>query len=183
MRWLPILLIAMSLPLAACATTPDATYLVDTKGPYQLDAGDTVRVSVYGDEELSDTYKIDDAGAIAFPLVGSVQVKGQTTRAASANLAAALSNGYMRDPNVAVEVTEYRPFFIQGEIGNSGQFPYVFGMTVRSAIAVAGGYSVTANRDYALLYRRQGNKMARVKVNLDFPIFPGDTIVVEERWF
>lgn len=183
MRWLPVLTIVLSLPLAGCATTRPATYLVDTKGPYQLDTGDAVRVTVYGDEELSDTYRIDDSGAIAFPLVGPVQVRGQTTKTAGARIAAALENGYMRNPDIAVEVAEYRPFFIQGEIGNSGQFPYVFGMTVRSAISVAGGFSDTADRNQAVVYRRQGNQMVKGSVNLDFPIVPGDTIVIQERWF
>jgi polysaccharide biosynthesis/export protein len=183
MRWLPILTIVMTLPLANCATTRPATYLVETKGPYQLDTGDTVRVTVCGDEELSDTYRIDDSGAIAFPLVGPVQVRGQTTKMAAGRLAGALANGYMRNPDVAVEVAEYRPFFIQGEVGAAGQFPYVFGMTVRSAISVAGGFSDTANRNQAVVYRRQGDQMAKGSVDLDFPIFPGDTIVVQERWF
>jgi polysaccharide export outer membrane protein len=89
----------------------------------------------------------------------------------------------MRNPDVAVEVAEYRPFFIQGEVGTAGQFPYVFGMTVRSAISVAGGFSDTANRNQAVVYRRQGEQMVKGSVNLDFPIFPGDTIVVQERWF
>ncbi|UXN73110.1 polysaccharide biosynthesis/export family protein [Devosia sp. A8/3-2] len=113
MRWLPILIVALMPPLAGCATTSSATYLVETKGPYQLDTGDSVRVTVYGDAELSSTYRVDDAGSIAFPLVGPVQVRGTTTTGAAARLAAALSNGFMRNPNVAVEVAEYRPFFIQ----------------------------------------------------------------------
>ncbi|WP_170116515.1 polysaccharide biosynthesis/export family protein [Devosia submarina] len=183
MRWLPILTIVLALPLANCASTRPATYLVETKGPYQLDTGDTVRVSVYGDEDLTDTYRVDDSGAIAFPLVGPVPVRGGTTKMAASRLAAALANGYMRNPDVAVEVAEYRPFFIQGEVGTAGQFPYVYGMTVRSAISVAGGFSDTADRNKAIVYRRQGNQMAKGSVDLDFPIYPGDTIVVQERWF
>jgi polysaccharide biosynthesis/export protein len=183
MRWLPLLTVALMLPLAGCTTTRPATYLVDTKGPYQLDTGDAVKVTVYGDAELSDTYRVDDSGAIAFPLVGPVQVRGRTTNMAAANLAAALANGYMRNPDVAVEVAEYRPFFIQGEITNSGQFPYVYGMTVRSAISVSGGFTDTADRSQAVVYRRQGNEMVKGSVGLDFPIFPGDTIVIPERWF
>ncbi len=183
MRWLPILIVALASPLAGCATTSPATYLVETKGPYQLDTGDAVRVTVYGDAELSSTYRVGDSGAIAFPLVGPVQVRGQTTTGAAARLAAALAKGYMRNPDVAVEVAEYRPFFIQGEITNAGQFPYVYGMTVRAAISTAGGFSDTANRDEAVVYRRQGNEMAKGVVGLDFPIFPGDTIVIQERWF
>lgn len=183
MRWLPVLLVALTLPLAACASTRPSAYLVETKGPYQLDTGDAVRVSVYGDADLSNTYRIDDSGAIAFPLVGPVQVRGQTTNMAAARLAGALANGFMRNPDVAVEVAEYRPFFIQGEIGNAGQFPYVFGMTVRSAISVAGGFTDTADRSQAIVYRRQGEQMVKGSVNLDFPVSPGDTIVVQESWF
>ena len=182
MRWLPILSIALMLPLASCATAP-STYLVDTKGPYQLDTGDAVRVSVYGDADLTETYRVDDSGAIAFPLVGTVPVRGQTTKVAAARLAAALAIGYMRNPNVAVEVAEYRPFFIQGEVTNAGQFPYVYGMTVRAAISTAGGFSDTADRNSAVVYRRQGSEMVKGAVDLDFPIYPGDTIVVNERWF
>ena len=182
MRWLPILTVALMLPLASCATVP-STYLVDTKGPYQLDTGDAVRVTVYGEADLTETYRVDDSGAIAFPLVGTVPVRGQTTKVAAARLAAALSNGYMRNPNVAVEVAEYRPFFIQGEVTNAGQFPYVYGMTVRAAISTAGGFSDTADRNSAVVYRRQGSEMVKGAVNLDFPIYPGDTIVVNERWF
>jgi polysaccharide export outer membrane protein len=182
MRWLPVFTIALMLPLVACATVP-ATYLVETKGPYQLDTGDAVRVTVYGDADLTETYRVDDSGAIAFPLVGSVQVRGQTTKAAAARLAAALANGYMRNPDVAVEVAEYRPFFIQGEVGTAGQFPYVYGMTVRAAISTAGGFSDTADRSSAIVYRRQGSQMVKGSVDLDFPIYPGDTIVVQERWF
>ncbi|MET3925696.1 polysaccharide biosynthesis/export family protein [Devosia sp. 2618] len=183
MRWMPILTIALMLPLAACASTRPATYLVETKGPYQLDTGDSVRVSVYGDAELTNTYRVDDSGSISFPLVGQVPVRGTTTKVAASRLAGALANGYMRNPNVAVEVAEYRPFFIQGEVRNAGQFQYVYGMTVRAAISTSGGFSDTADRNRALVYRQQGDQMVKGTVDLDFPIYPGDTIVILERWF
>lgn len=184
MRWLATLTVALMLPLAACATTTGpSTYLVDTKGPYTLDTGDTLRVAVYGDTEISTTYRVDDSGAISFPLVGSVQVRGQTAKGASDRVAAALAKGYMRNPNVSVEVAEYRPFFIQGEVRNSGQFPYVYGMSVRAAVSTAGGFTDTADRNRAVVYRRQGNQMVKGTVDLDFPIYPGDTVVLMERWF
>jgi polysaccharide export outer membrane protein len=183
MRWLSILLIALIVPLAGCTSTRPATYLVETKGPYQLDTGDVVRVTVYGDAELSKSYRIDDNGAVAFPLVGPVRVAGGTTAQAASRLAGALANGYMRNPNVAVEIEQYRPFFIEGEVKNSGQFPYVYGMSVRAAIATAGGFTDTADRNRAMIYRRQGSEMAKGTVSLDYPIYPGDSIVVLERWF
>src|SRR5690606_1958196 len=159
-----------------------ATYLVEIKGPYALDTGDVVRVSVYGEPELTATYKVDDAGSISFPLVGAVRVRGLTTQMAAATITAALADGYIRDPSVAVEIDTYRPFFIQGAVKTAGQFTYVYGMTVRAAISTAGGFSETADRTRALVYRRQGNQMAKGTVDLDFPIYPGDTVVVLERW-
>jgi polysaccharide export outer membrane protein len=183
MRFLHLAIIALLVPLAGCATTGPATYLVETKGPYTLDTGDAVRVTVYGDESLTNTYRVDDSGAIAFPLVGPIPVRHQTTNSAANRIASALANGYMRSPDVAVEIAEYRPFYIQGEVTNAGQFTYVYGMTVRAAISTAGGFTDTADRGHAVVYRRQGNEMAKGSVGLDFPIYPGDTIVIQERWF
>lgn len=186
MRWLKslLLLIIVVAPLSACAgmSGRPATYLVETKGPYQLDTGDIVRVSVYGDAELTKTYKVDDGGAISFPLVGTVEVRGMTTQMAASSIARALANGYMRNPDVAVEIDTYRPFFIQGAVKTAGQFTYVYGMTVRAAISTAGGFAETADRNSATIYRRQGKQMVKGAVSLDFPIYPGDTIVIGERW-
>jgi polysaccharide export outer membrane protein len=183
MGWLRILVLLLVVPLAACAVSGrPATYLVEVKGPYTLDTGDVVRVSVYGEAELSKSYVVDDSGALALPLVGSVSVRGKTTQLAAASITAALAEGYIREPSVAVEIEGYRPFFIQGAVESAGQFPYVYGMTVRAAISTAGGYTDTASRKDAIIYRRQGNQMVKGSVNLDFPIYPGDTIVVPERW-
>jgi polysaccharide export outer membrane protein len=182
MRWLRLLVLLFLLPLAACAVTP-STYRVDTAGPYRLNTGDVLRVTVYGDTSLSTTYKVDDSGAVAFPLVGPVRVAGLTTDQAADRISAALARGYMRNPNVAVEVADYRPFFIQGEVTTSGQFTYVYGMTVRAAISTAGGFKDTADRSGVTIYRREGSQMMKSRVGLDFPIKPGDTIVVGERWF
>jgi polysaccharide export outer membrane protein len=183
MRRFYALAIIAVLAISGCTTTRPSTYLVETKGPYQLDTGDVVRVTVYGDAELSKNYRVDDKGAIAFPLVGAVPVRGVTTEDASKRLARALANGYMRSPDVAVEVDQYRPFYIQGEIRSAGQFPYVYGMSVRAAISTAGGFTETAERESAVVYRQQGNQMVKGVVDLDFPIYPGDTIVISERWF
>jgi polysaccharide export outer membrane protein len=183
MRWLRFLLILCVLPLAACALNGGpATYLVQTKGPYALDTGDVVRVTVYGEAELTKSYRVDDAGNLALPLAGAIPVRGKTTEMAAAEITAALAAGYIREPSVAVEIDTYRPFFIQGAVKQGGQFPYVYGMTVRAAISTAGGFSDTADRGRAIIYRRQGKEMVKGAVNLDFPIFPGDTIVISERW-
>ncbi len=183
MRWLRLLLFLLVLPLAACAINgKPSTYLVAVKGPYALDTGDVVRVSVYGEAELSRSYRVDDGGALALPLIGSVPVRGKTTQMAAAEITAALAAGFIREPSVAVEIETYRPFYIQGAVKTGGQFPYVYGMTVRAAISTAGGFSDTADRTKAIVYRRQGKEMVKGIVGLDFPIYPGDTLVVSERW-
>jgi polysaccharide export outer membrane protein len=182
MRWLRFLFLLVLIPLAGCALAPQ-NYAVDTAGPYRLASGDVVRVTVYGDKDLTNTYKIDDSGAISFPLVGPVRVGGDTTASAAARLSAALANGFMRSPNVVVEVAEYRPFFIQGEVTNSGQFAYIYGMTARDAVSTAGGFKDTADRGSVMVFRPHGGEMARLHVALDFPIQPGDTVVIGERWF
>jgi polysaccharide export outer membrane protein len=183
MRWLRLFLLLLVLPLAACAVnTPPSTYLVEVKGPYSLDTGDVIRISVYGEAELTKSYAIDDAGAVSLPLIGSVPVRGRTTQQAAAAITAKLAQGFIREPSVAVEIEAYRPFFIQGAVTTAGQYPYVYGMTVRAAISTAGGYTDTASRKDALIYRRQGNQMVKGSVNLDFPIYPGDTIVIPERF-
>lgn len=183
MPWFRILAITALLFLAGCAVVPrPATYLVAPQGPYTLDSGDVVRITVYGDEELTDTYRVDDSGTISFPLVGRVPARGATTQTVASRVTAGLAAGFMRSPNVAVEIAEYRPFFIQGEVAASGQYPYAYGMTARAAISTAGGYTDTADRSRVVLYRRQGDEMVRGTVDLDFPVQPGDTLVVPERW-
>lgn len=183
MRFLHLLVLFLPLALFGCAHSgKPATYLVEQTGPYLLDSGDVVRVTVYGDASLSNTYRVDDAGALSLPLIGAVPARGLTTGTLQQRIAAALANGFMRSPNVAVEVAEYRPFFIQGAVNSSGQYAYVYGMTVRAAISAAGGHTDTANRNSATIYRRQGEEMVRGNVGLDFPILPGDTIVISERW-
>lgn len=183
MRWLSLFIIFLLLPLSACSiNSGPQTYRVQTQGPYTLDSGDVIRVAVYGDAELSAQYRVSDSGSIAFPLVGPINVRGKTTQVAAARITAALANGYMRNPNVAVEISTYRPFFIQGEVTTSGQFPYIYAMTVRGAISTAGGFTDTANRTRVVIYRPQESRMIKGTVGLDFPIRPGDTIVVLDRW-
>lgn len=183
MRWLRFLALMALCALSGCATTSPDTYLVQPDGPYRLDTGDIVRLTVYGEDQLSNNFQVDDAGQLSLPLVGSVEVRGLTTREAASRIGAVLAQGFIRIPDVAVEVAEYRPFYIQGAVNASGKYVYVYGMTVRAAIATAGGYTDTANRTAATIYRKQGDQMARGRVGLDFLIYPGDTIVIEERTF
>lgn len=183
MRWLQLCLLLVLLPLAACSLNgKTTTYSLETRSVYTLGGGDAIRVKVYGDDTVTGSYKVDDAGTVSLPLVGQIHVEGRTTAETAAAIAAALANGFVRNPDVAVEIETYRPFFIQGAIKLGGQFPYVSGMTVRQAVSTAGGYSDTANRQRATIYRKVGEQMQKSVVDLDFPIYPGDTIVIAERW-
>src|SRR5436190_15642212 len=115
--------------------------------PYHLDAGDRLRVVVYGQEGLTNTYLISAGGTITMPLIGAVPARGRTPQGLAGEITARLRNGFIREPSVAVEVESYRPFFILGEVQAPGQYPYVPNMTVESAVAIAGGFSPRARKD------------------------------------
>ena len=152
-------------------------------GGYRLDAGDKLRVVVYGQEGLTNTYAIDAGGAITMPLIGQVPARGRTTATLAADVAARLRHGYIREPSVAVEIESYRPFFILGEVAAPGQYPYVPNMTVESAVAIAGGFSPRAKRDMVTLTHAAAGGAARYEVPLGTSLGPGDTVLVGERWF
>src|SRR6478672_10849016 len=151
--------------------------------PYHLDAGDKLRIMVYGQEGLTNTYAIDASGSITMPLIGGVPARGRTPHGLAGEIAAKLRNGYIREPSVAVEIEAYRPFFILGEVAAPGQYPYVPNMTVESAVAIAGGFSPRARRDRVTLTHTDASGSMRIVVPLGTAIGPGDTVLVGERWF
>jgi polysaccharide biosynthesis/export protein len=150
---------------------------------YRLDAGDRLRVVVYGQEGLTNTYAIDAGGSITMPLIGSVPARGRTPAGLASEITAKLRNGYIREPSVAVEIEAYRPFFILGEVAAPGQYPYVPNMTVESAVAIAGGFSPRARRDSVTLTHTDASGPMRMVVPLGTALGPGDTVLVGERWF
>lgn len=150
---------------------------------YHLDAGDKLRVVVYGQEGLTNSYAIDAGGAITMPLIGAVPARGRSTAGLAGDIGARLRNGYIREPSVAVEIEAYRPFFILGEVAAPGQYPYVPNMTVESAVAIAGGFSPRAKRDVVTVTHTEAGGAMRGVVPLGTPLSPGDTVFVGERWF
>lgn len=151
--------------------------------PYRLGAGDRIRVTVFEQEGLTNTYSIDQSGYFAFPLVGSVPARGHTVKQIEANLAAKLREGYLRDPDVSVEVDRYRPIFVMGEVGAAGQYSYVPGLTVQKAVAVAGGFTPRANQGSVDITRDVNGKVFTGRVRTSDPLLPGDTVYVRERLF
>ena len=174
-------------PRGVYATTPsayaEAPLPVRYDGSYRLDAGDRLRVVVYGQEGLTNTYAIDAGGSITMPLIGSVPARGRTPAGLASEITAKLRNGFIREPSVAVEIEAYRPFFILGEVAAPGQYPYVPNMSVESAVAIAGGFSPRARRDSVTLTHTDASGPMRMVVPLGTALSPGDTVLVGERWF
>ena len=122
-------------------------------------------------------------GSRCAPLVGSVPARGHTVKQIEASLAAKLREGYLRDPDVSVEVDRYRPIFVMGEVGAAGQYSYVPGLTVQKAIAVAGGFTPRANQGSVDITRYINGKVITGRVRTSDPLLPGDTVYVRERLF
>jgi polysaccharide export outer membrane protein len=151
---------------------------------YTLDSGDEVKIVVFGEQDLSDTYRVSDGGAISMPLLGQVPVRGKTTHALEMDLAKRLSNGFLRNPNVRVEMVSYRPVYILGEVQNPGKYSYEPGMTALSAVAVAGGFTYRADtKGFKVTRKFNDGHTDTGSVKPDDPIFPGDIIDVGERLF
>ncbi len=150
---------------------------------YTLDAGDKLRIVVFGQDGITNSYTVGVDGSVNLPLVGSVPARGFTTQQLSQMISERLKQGYVREPHVSVEVEAYRPFFILGEVTTPGQYPYVASMTAETAIAIAGGFSARANKRTVELTRNAPGQQFKGDVPLNYPLRPGDTVVVKERWF
>jgi polysaccharide export outer membrane protein len=150
---------------------------------YTLDSGDKLRIVVFGQDGITNSYTVGADGNVNLPLIGSVPARGFTTQQLSQMISERLKQGYVREPHVSVEVDAYRPFFILGEVTTPGQYPYVANMTAETAVAIAGGFSPRANKRTVELTRNAPGQQMKGDVPLSYPLRPGDTIVVKERWF
>ncbi|KQT86316.1 polysaccharide biosynthesis/export family protein [Aurantimonas sp. Leaf443] len=178
-------LLTAPLGMAGCASyapvSPAFQQSIDA--PYNLGSGDRVRVTVFGEDGLSNVYAVDKAGYVAFPLVGPVPARGRTPRELEAAIAAKLRGGYLNDPDVSVQVEQYRPFYIMGEVAAGGQYTYVPGMTVQNAVAIAGGYTPRAQQKTVDITRSVGGRILTGRVLASDLVLPGDTLYIRERLF
>ena len=165
-------------PVAYVEPTP-----VRHDAAYHLDAGDRLRVVVYGQEGLTNTYAVGAGGSITMPLIGWVRARGRTTAGLAAEISAKLRAGFIREPSVAVEIEAYRPFFILGEVAAPGQYPYVPNMTAEAAVAIAGGFTPRAKRNVVTITRTNQMGQTRIVASPNAPLSPGDTVTIGERWF
>ncbi len=164
------------------AMEPLASQSADTE-QYQLGAGDKLRVTVFNETDLSGEFVVDGSGAVNLPLVGAVDARGSTARQFQDRVVAKLRDGYLKDPKVSVEVLNFRPFFITGEVNKGGEFPYKSGLTIQDAVGVAGGYTYRANTKTAFIRRAGKDREQKVELQQRVPINPGDSIRIPERFF
>jgi polysaccharide export outer membrane protein len=167
----------------AAPAMPVRMAMPEDDGPYTLDTGDKLRVVVFGQDNLSNTYAVDAAGQVTLPLIGAVNARGLTTQQLAGAITGRLKQSFIRDPSIAVEVEVYRPFFVLGEVTYPGQYPYVPHMSVENAISIAGGFSSRAQKSPVTVTRRFQGVPARYALPLHSRVRPGDVITVGERWF
>ncbi len=151
---------------------------------YKLGTGDTVSIQVHGEDDLSFETRIGGDGTIRYPFLGDIKVTGRTVAQVRWLIADGLKGDYLDDPSVNVSVIEYRPFFILGEVKNPQHYAYQPGLTVRQAIAIAGGMTERASDEKIELKRFVNGELTVIQnVQLDMAIEPGDTITIAQSFF
>ncbi len=150
---------------------------------YRLGSGDKIHVTVYDEADLSGDFQVDATGLIRLPLIGQIKAGGLTAQEVESGIAAALAQGYLNDPKVAVEITTYRPFYIVGEILKPGEYPYANGMTASSAVALAGGYTSKAVESVIYVRHQGENQERRLAATDATAIRPGDVVRVDSTTF
>jgi polysaccharide export outer membrane protein len=156
---------------------------VSVESAYRLGAGDKLRIQVFGAEDMSGEFTVGDSGLIAAPLIGPVKAQGLTVPQLEEGIREKLRQGYFKEPRLNVEILSYRPFYIVGEVAKPGPYPYASGMTVLSAVAMAGGYTYRANENFVVVQRRLNGSAEEGKASITSRILPDDIIRVPERYF
>ncbi|MCB9929310.1 MAG: polysaccharide export protein [Alphaproteobacteria bacterium] len=150
---------------------------------YRLGSGDRIVVTVFGHEDLSGEFELDGEGRIALPLVGEVALGHRSLREAEGLVADRLKPDYLVNPRVSIQVANYRPFYILGEVKQPGSYPYVNGLTVVQAVAIAGGYTYRARQSRVSIQRARDPAAQQQGVGPDTVVLPGDIVNVPERYF
>lgn len=175
------LLVCMVPASIESALAADTAEEVDTV--YQLDTGDRIKVTVFGHEDLSGEFEVDGTGRVAMPLIQFVEVGGLSVREAESAIEAKLSPDYLKNPKASVEILNYRPFYILGEVENPGSYQYVTGMTVLESVALAGGFTYRARQKKMTVIRAADPEKKKVRALIGTKVLPGDVIEVPERRF
>ena len=177
--------LAMTFLVAACAGRAGSLPVLPAvdDGPYQLGAGDRIRLVVFGQNELTGEYLVDDSGFITVPLIGPVNAEGLGVRELEDEIARKLEQGILVAPNTSVEIATYRPFYILGETKSPGQYDYVPRMTVLTAVSISGGFTFRADQDTVSITRQVDGQLSEFRADPLAYVQPGDVINVYERYF
>ncbi|KUO56250.1 MAG: hypothetical protein APF80_15315 [Alphaproteobacteria bacterium BRH_c36] len=149
---------------------------------YRLQIGDKMKLVVFGEENLSGELEINGRGQIQIPLVGEIPASGRTLKDVQRSIGDKLADGFIKSPRISLEITNYRPIFVHGEVKSGGQYEYRNNLSFTDAVAMAGGYSYRAQQDYVIL-SRAGSAPVRIDMPAIIPLLPGDNIRVPERFF
>lgn len=175
--------LAAALVFALVLGVPGSPAGAQTVQDYRIGPGDKLNITVFGQSDLSGPVVVDGSGRIAFPLLGQIDANGKTLSELRAEITAALDRDFLVDPKVSIEVANHRPFFILGQVNKPGSYSYIEGMTVRMAVALAGGFTRRARESPVTLIRGDDPDKKNRDAELDETVLPGDTIQVERRLF
>jgi polysaccharide export outer membrane protein len=176
----------IGIPLVMASRLPTAAAAVAAPGDitgYTLGSGDKIRVTVFGHEDLSGEFEVDGSGNVSLPLIRNIKAEGMTVGQMEQAIIERLSPDYLINPSVSVEVLNYRPFYIYGEVTKPGSYPFVSGMTVVTAVAMAGGFTYRARTGSVRIVRANDPQRKAIDADKDTPVLPGDVIEVPERYF
>lgn len=192
MRGVPVAFGLLAAALSGCSSATQFPFAVVAPAPaqlaridriFRLGVGDKLKVDVFGEQELSGESEINASGNAVLPLLGDVPAKGRTLDEFNATLRERLRGGYIKNPQISVQVLNFRPFYIQGEVRHGGEFPFKPGLSINDAVALAGGYTYRAVTS-SIVLRRQGEAQGRaIPMDGTIPVLPGDNLLVEERFF
>lgn len=157
--------------------------LLSANANYQLSAGDVIAIHVYGEEDLTLETRLGESGMINYPYLGLLKAKGLSVAQLEQHLIRGLKGDYLINPSVHVSVTEYRPFYIYGEVNQPGGYPYQPGLTIERAVALAGGLTERASTNGITVNRTVGQQKTTLKVRLNASVYPDDSIVIKESFF
>lgn len=197
--WIITTLLIAALGLSACGGTPShhpnsphvrkQTTVSDSVEPditedeIELNVGDSVTVTTFGQEDLSGDFKVQNNGHINMPLIGHIRAAGRTKNELEDSIRATLSSGYLVDPKVSVQIASFRQFYIVGEVDTPGAYDYVPSLNVLKAVAIAGGFTRRAEKEEFIILRRVKGKERRLEADETSEVLPGDTIRIDERFF
>lgn len=183
-----ILIVAAGFFVAACANSADipapsyATSNPSAERTYRLGVGDKLKIVVFGEENLSGQFEVNALGQVSIPLIGEVPATNRPISEFRDAIGKKLANGYLKNPQITVDVLNYRPISVHGEVKSGGEFPFKSGLRLRDAVALAGGYTYRANQTYVAVFR-EGEGELSVPTSGPFVILPGDNIRIPERFF